>query len=139
MNPTHILDPRLGYHPLLLYIFEQSKFGLESKPSPTFKKSMKCDHWDHPHHSKQTRPNSIKNRDNARLVASCNAAFEPRFQALWGLQVLKLLYMAYFSTLIANLVNVATHHASCPVATIHNATVNYDDTVLNHHYCHLPQ
>ena len=60
---------------------------------------------------------------NAGPVASHNTGFEPRFWALQGLQVLKLLYIVYFSALVANLANVAMCHAGCPVATIQNATV----------------
>jgi len=60
---------------------------------------------------------------NAGPVASRHAGFGPRFWALWGLQVPKLLYIVYFSALVANLANVATCHAGCPVATIQNATV----------------
>ena len=60
---------------------------------------------------------------NAGPVAIHNTGFEPRFWAQWGLQVLKLLYVVYFSTLVATLANVATYHTGCPVATIQNATV----------------
>jgi hypothetical protein len=37
----------------------------------------------------------------------------------------------YFSALVANLVNVATHNASCPVATIQNATVLHAHKCIN--------
>jgi hypothetical protein len=57
--------------------------------------------------------------------------FGPRFRALWGQQGPKLLYIVYFSALVANL-NVAKHNACCPVATIQNSTVSANPRNMCH-------